>query len=171
MHLRLRAARYFTIPYSVFDILLQMRGAIDPDSGQIVCHFYSLGVAALETSAGAVPVIVVDGCLMASFGKENVEAILSSGSAVEVENFTLRGGKILIGDVEIDSTWGLAAIAYAGETGAPIKLYKLRLEIDGEEAPIAGIYVEASDAGPLLLLIPSTCEYIEVEEPQPPTHM
>ena len=171
MPLKLRASRYFTIPYSVFDVLLQMRGAIDPDSGQIVCHFYSLGVAALETPAGAVPVIVIDGCLMASFGKENIEAILSSGAAVELESFTVREGKIMIGDIEIDSTWGLAAIAYAGEAGAPIRLYKLRLEVDGEEAPIAGIYVEASDSGPLLLLIPSSCEYIEVEEQQPPTHM
>jgi hypothetical protein len=170
---RMRTQKYFTIPYSLFESLLQMRGAIDPDSGQIVCHFYSLGVSVLETQAGPVPVVVVEGCLMVTFGKENVETLLSSGSAVEVGSFNVREGRVYVGDVAIDSTWGLAAIAYAGEIGNRVKLYKLRMAVDDgdEEAPIAGIYVETEEGVPVLLLVPSSCEYVEVEEERPPTHM
>lgn len=167
---RLRAARFFDIPYGVFDILLQMRGAIDPDSGQIVCHFYSLGVAALETSNGAVPVVVAEGCLMLTFGPENVDALLAEASPVEVESLAVRNGKLYIGDLEIDHYWGLAALHYAREAGYTTRLYKLRIDIDGEEAPIAGILVEGTDLGPLLMLVPKSCEYIEEQE-QLTTHM
>ncbi|NOZ89088.1 MAG: hypothetical protein GXO15_04100 [Crenarchaeota archaeon] len=168
--LRLNPNRFFDVPYNVFDIVLQMRGAIDPDSGQIVCHFYSIGVAALETEHGAVPVVVAEGCLMATFGPENVEAVLSAGSAVEVDSLTVRNGRLLVGDVEIDHYWGLAALAYARELAGTTRFYKLRLDVDGEEALIAGIRVDTSDAGPVLLLVPRSCEYIEEQE-QPPTHM
>ena len=169
---KLATQRYFTIPYSVFDSLMQMRGAIDPDSGQIVCQFYSLGVIVLETPNGAVPAIVIDGCLIVTFGRENVETLLSSGSAVEVESFTVKDGRVYVGDVGINTTWGLTAIAYAGELGTTVKLYKLRINIDGDEAPIAGIYVETEDGNPLLMLVPTSCEYVEIEEEErPPTHM
>ncbi len=173
MPLKMRTQKYFTIPYSLFESLLQMRGAIDPDSGQIVCHFYSIGVTTLEVRDGSVPVVVVEGCLMITFGRENVDAVLSSGSAVEIESFTVRDGRIYVGDVAIDTTWGLAAIAYAGELGSHVRLYKLKMSVDdgGEEAPIAGIYVEMEDGTPVLMLVPSSCEYIEVEEERPPTHM
>ncbi|ALL00726.1 hypothetical protein Pyrde_0676 [Pyrodictium delaneyi] len=170
MKLKLDSSKYFSIPYSVFDVLLQMRGAIDPDSGQIVCHFYTLGVAALETGDSAVPVIVLEGCLLATFGKENIEAVLKAGEAVEVNEFRVNRGRIAIGDLEVDHYWGLAAIAYAGETGADVKLYKLRVVVDGEEAPVAAILVDPTDAGPMLMMLPKSCEYIEEQE-QPPTHM
>ncbi len=168
--LRLVVKRYFDIPYGVFDILLQMRGAIDPDSGQIICHFYSLGVVAIDTPKGAVPFAVAEGCLFITFGLQNVKLVLEHGDAVEVENLSIKHGKIMIGDIEIDHYWGLAALAFAREYGHQVKLYKLRLNIDEEEAPIAGILVEETDVGPALLLIPRTCEYVEEQE-QPPTHM
>jgi len=167
---RLRAARFYEIPYSVFDILLQMRGAIDPDSGQIVCHFYSLGVASLETSSGAVPLVIADGCLMMTFGPENVDAVLGDTEPQPVEAISVRNGRLAIGDVEIDHYWGLAALTYAKEAGTRVQFYKLSIDIDGEEAPVAGILVDGTDLGPMLLLIPRSCEYI-VEEEQPPTHM
>jgi hypothetical protein len=167
---RLRSGRFFDIPYSVFDILLQMRGAIDPDTGQIVCHFYGIGVAALDTSQGSVPVVVAEGCLMLTFGPENVDAVLADAEPQEVETLTVRDGRLVIGDLEIDHYWGLAALAYAREAGHRIRLYKLRMTIDEEEAPIAGMLVEGTDLGPLLFLIPRSCEYI-VEEEQLPTHM
>lgn len=167
---RLRPARFFDIPYSVFDILLQMRGAIDPDSGQIVCHFYSIGVASLETSSGAVPLVVAEGCLMLTFGPENVEAVLRDSEPQEADSISIRDGRLAIGDVEIDHYWGLAALAYAREAGTRVRFYKLRLSIDDEEAPLAGMLVEGTDLGPLLLLVPRSCEYI-VEEEQLPTHM
>ena len=170
MRLRLDSSKYFSIPYSVFDVLLQMKGAIDPDSGQIVCHFYTLGVAVLEAEKASVPVIVIEGCLLATFGKENVETVLRMGNAVEVSEFRVSRGRVTVGDLEIDHYWGLAAIAYAGETGADVKLYKLRLAVDGEDAPIAAILVDPTDAGPMLMLLPKSCEYIEEQE-QPPTHM
>lgn len=167
---RLRAARFFEIPYSVFDVLLQMRGAIDPDSGQIVCHFYSLGVAALETSSGAVPLVLAEGCLMLTFGPENVEAVLSESDPEPVDTINVRDGKLIVGDIEIDHYWGLAALAYAREAGTRLRLYKLRISIDDEEAPIAAMLVDGTDLGPLLFLVPRSCEYI-VEEEQPTTHM
>ncbi len=167
---RLRPSRFYDIPYSVFDILLQMRGAIDPDSGQIVCHFYSLGVAALETGNGAVPLVVAEGCLMMTFGPENVDAVLEDAEPEEVDAITVRNGRLVIGDIEIDHYWGLAALTYAKEAGTRIQFYKLRLDIEGENAPIAGILVDGTDLGPLLFLVPRSCEYI-VEEEQPPTHM
>jgi hypothetical protein len=63
------------------------------------------------------------------------------------------------------------AVAYAAETGSPVKAYELTMDVDGREAPIAAILVEETDAGPMLMLIPRSCEYIEEEEQSPPTHM
>ncbi len=168
---RLSLGKYFTIPYSVFEMLMQMRGAIDPDSGQIVCHFLDLGVTVLDTEGGSIPFIVIDGCLFATFGKENIEIILGVEAAVEVDNIRVDRGKILFGDVEIDNYWGPIALAFAAETGAPIKTYKLYIDVDGKEAPIAAILVENTDAGPMLILIPRSCEYIEEGEEKPLTHL
>ena len=168
---RLSLGKYFTIPYSVFEMLMQMRGAIDPDSGQIVCHFLDLGVTVLDAEGGSIPFIVIDGCLFATFGKENVESILSAEAAVEVDNIRVDRGKIMFGDVEIDNYWGPIALAFAAETSAPIKTYKLYIDVDGKEAPIAAILVENTDAGPMLILIPRSCEYVEEGEEKPLTHL
>ena len=167
---RLDTRRFYDIPYSVYDILAQMRGAIDPDTGQIVCHFYSIGVAALETSSGPVPLIVVEGCLMLTYGPDNVEAVLRDASPREVEAITVKKGRLIIGELEIDHYWGLAALAYAREAASTIKLYNLDIAIDEEKAPIAAIRIDDTDLGPVLILIPRSCEYIEETE-QPPTHM
>ena len=167
---RLSLGKYFTIPYSVFEMLMQMRGAIDPDSGQIVCHFLDLGVTVLDIEGGSIPFIVIDGCLFATFGKENIESILGE-AAVEVSSIRVDKGRIVFGDVEIDNYWGPIALAFAAETGAPIKTYKLYIDVDGKEAPIAAILVENTDAGPMLMLIPRSCEYIEEGEERPLTHL
>ncbi len=169
--LRLSLGKYFTIPYSVFEMLMQMRGAIDPDSGQIVCHFLDLGVTILDIEEDSVPFIVIDGCLFTTFGRENVETVLGAEAAVEVNSIHVDKGKIVFGDVEIDNYWGPIALAFAAETGAPIKTYKLYIDIDGKEAPIAAILVENTDAGPMLMLIPRSCEYIEEGEEKPLTHL
>ncbi len=168
---RLSLGKYFTIPYSVFEILMQMRGAIDPDSGQIVCHFLDLGVTTLDIGEGSIPFIVVDGCLFATFGRENVEAILGTDAIIEVNNIRVDKGRIVFGDVEIDNYWGPIALAFAAETGALVRTYKLYVDVDGKEAPIAAILVESTDAGPMLMLIPRSCEYIEEGEEKPLTHL
>ena len=170
MPARIRASRFFDVPYSLYDIVLQMRGAIDPDTGQIVCHFYSLGALVIETPRGGVPAVVVEGCLIVTYGPDNVRDLLEAGEAVEVESITVRQGRLVIGDVEIDHYWGLAALVYAREAGQA-RFYKLRLAVeDGEPAPIAGILAEQTDSGPVLMLVPRTCEYVEEQE-QLPTHM
>jgi len=169
--LRLGLEKYFTIPYTVFEILMQMRGAIDPDSGQIVCHFLDLGVAALDTETESIPFIVIDGCLLATFGKNNVEAILRSENAVEINSIRVDKGKIVFGDIEIDNYWGPVALAFAAETGSPVKMFKLHVEVDDKKAPIAAILVETTDAGPMLILIPRSCEYVEEGEQKPLTHL
>lgn len=169
--MRLDLGKYFTIPYAVFEMLMQMKGAIDPDSGQIVCHFLDLGVAVLDTEAGSIPFIVVDGCLFATFGKNNVEAVLRNENVVEVSNIRVDKGKIVFGDIEIDNYWGPIALAFAAETGSPIKMFKIYIEVDDKNAPIAAILVEATDAGPMLMLIPRSCEYVEEGEQRPLTHL
>jgi hypothetical protein len=105
-----------------------------------------------------------------SGGYYTLGRIIANGDAVEVNEFRVSRGRVAIGDLEIDHYWGLAAIAYAGETGADVKLYKLRLTVNDEDAPIAAILVDPTDAGPMLVLLPKSCEYIEEQE-QPPTHM
>ncbi|RUM46889.1 MAG: hypothetical protein DSY37_04195 [Hyperthermus sp.] len=169
--LRLDTKKYFEIPYNMFDVVLQMRGAIDPDSGQIICHFYSLGATVIETEEGRnVPVIVAEGCLMATFGPENVKTILEEGEAREISSIRVTRGRLILDDMEIDHYWGITALIYAREMGSPVRFYKLRLSIDDEDTNIAGILVEETDSGPLLLLIPRSCEYIEERE-ELPTHM
>ncbi|BEP18223.1 hypothetical protein PYJP_15750 [Pyrofollis japonicus] len=168
---RLSLTKYFTIPYTVFEALMQMRGAIDPDSGQIVCHFLDLGVTALDLDGSSIPLIVIDGCLFATFGRENVETIVERGGAVEISSLNVNKGRILFGDVEIDNYWGPIALAFAAETASPVKMFKIYLDVDGKEAPIAAILVENTEAGPMLMLIPRSCEYVEESEQRGLTHM
>ncbi|MET1128324.1 MAG: hypothetical protein ABWW70_03300 [Thermoproteota archaeon] len=165
MGIRLSTSRYYEIPYSVFDVLLQMRGAVDPDSGQIVCHFHSIGVAALETPEGAVPAIVVDGCLIAVAGAQNVEAVLRSGDAVEVDSIRISKGRLMVGDVPMDSYWGLAALTYSREMGHGLRLYKLVVYFDEEPETVAAVEMLTLDeTGPFLFLVPQDCTPLEEGE-------
>ncbi len=166
MAIRVSGRRYFDITHHMMETLAMQHGAIDPDSGHIVCHHYRLGVAVAETPRGPVPVLVVEDCVMVTAGRDNVEALLA-GDSVEAGTLSMRSGRVEVGGLPVDSYWMILALSYAKDMEGSIKLYKVDVERDGRRVRAAALLVE-TESTQVLIVVPQRCEG---ERQQPRTHM
>ncbi len=165
MPLKLQRSRYFEVTQHMMEVLAYQHGAIDPDSGHIVCHQYRLGVTMGYTRKGPVPFLVVENCLLITAGKENVEAVLED--SVEANPITVRSGKVEVGGIQVDSYWLFAALSYAKDLEGEIYMYKLDLERDDGKVKAVAVAVRREENA-VLVIVPSKCE---PEKTQPKTHM
>lgn len=160
--------KIFEISHSMLETLALQHGAIDPDSGHIVCHHYRLGVALATVGNKAVPLFTIEGCIFITAGRDNVEELLHSTSVVEVDTISLRGGGIEVGDVKLDGYWALLALSFARENGDKLRLFKLEIELDGRREKAVGFLIESKEAQPVMLIVPRSCRE---EKQQVRTHM
>ena len=158
--------RYFDVTQHMMEVLAFQHGAIDPDSGHIVCHHYRLGVVLAETGKGPVPLLVIENCLYVTAGRENVDAILDDGS-VEAGQLTIRSGRVEVGGLQVDGYWLFTALSYAKDLEADIAVYKVELEREGDRVKAVAVVARKGDTA-VLLLVPARCE---PEKTQPKTHM
>ena len=164
--IRLASRRYFEVTQHMMETLAFQHGAIDPDSGHIVCHQYRVGVAVAETPRGPVPLLVIENCVLLTAGRENVEALLE-GNSVEVDGLSLKSGRVEVGGMQVDGYWMIAALSYAKDLEGSMKLYKVEVERDGKPVKAVAVVVETRETA-VALLVPQSCE---AERAAPKTHM
>ncbi len=158
----------FEVSETLLEVLGFLHGAIDPDSGHIVCHHYRLGVFVAMAGGRPVPLFGIEGCLFVTMGDENTSAIVSGDDAVSVDSLSITGGSIAVGDVKIESYWALLALSFVREMSGSIHMYKLNLLLDGRSVKAAGILVKPKESQPVLVIVPSQCFY---ERREVATHM
>ena len=168
MELTIKRERSFEVTETILEVLGFLHGAIDPDSGHIVCHHYRFGVAAIDVGGKPVPLFSIEGCIFLTAGEENTRLILENSGAVKVEELRISGGNIAVGDVSVESYWALLALSFVRELGGKIYTYKIPVNLDGRAVKAAGILVRPKDSYPVLIILPSKCAY---ERKEVATHM
>ncbi len=164
--IRLVPRRYFEVTQHMMETLAFQHGAIDPDSGHIVCHQYRIGVTLAETPKGPVPMLVIENCVYVTAGRENVEAVLS-GNSVEAGQLNIRSGRLEVGGLPVESYWMITALSYAKDLEGSMRLYKVEVDDDGRRFKAIAVVVETRETA-VLLLVPQRCE---AERAAPKTHM
>jgi len=168
MPLIIERSRGFEVTETLLETLGLLHGAIDPDSGHIICHHYRFGVFYAKQSGNTIPLFSIEGCLFITIGEKNVEAIVKSNDAVEAGTLSITEGSISIGDVKLESYWALLALNFIRETGGRFYLYKVDLVLDGKPVKAAALLAKPEESAPIMIILPSKCI---VEKKEVSTHM
>ncbi len=113
------------IPGYVLEPLAYMHGAVDPDSGHLSCHYYSLGIASIAIGDTIYPALVIGGCMYLVPGRIKD---LDSDPEVHVESVERESARI--GGVAIESFMLSLLYNLAREGQASIRFYKIELSDD-----------------------------------------
>jgi len=165
MPMKIDRKKAFEISESMLEILGFLHGAIDPDSGHIVCHHYRLGVLYAKHENNIIPLFGVENCLFVTAGEENISAIISSDDAVKIETLSVSGGRLTIGDIDVENYWIFLALSFVREIGGKLSFYKLGLILeDKKEVKAVALLAEPKDSTPVMLIVPSKCVSQEKKE-------
>ena len=65
-------------PHTIIEELADLHGAIDPETGHMICHYYPFAPIIIDTEEGVVPGLHIGDCLTLVPGKDNVDKIIAS---------------------------------------------------------------------------------------------
>jgi len=65
-------------PHSVFEDLADLHGAVDPDTGHLVCHYFPIAPVIVEAGSSEVPGLQIGECLTLVLGREYTGKILEA---------------------------------------------------------------------------------------------
>jgi len=122
--IKLRTKPVYT-PHTLFEEIADLHGAVDPDTGHLICHYYPLAPVIVEVDGEAVPGLQVGECLTLVPGQDNVEKIVSAtvrAEGIAPEGYDTRAIGLALAPLRVQ--------AYQVDVRAPR---------DGEE-PLAIIY-------------------------------
>lgn len=143
------------IPDSIWESIIRLHGAIDPDTGHLSCHHNPLGLGQIEVSGVNLPVLVVSDCLVLVLGEENVKVLLKVARPAAVEE--LGPESTSIGSASA-STYHLALVlSLLREFKAQVKIYTVRASREGFEEEVVLLHVREAENmawGALILKCP-----------------
>ncbi len=117
------------IPGFVLESLAYMHGAVDPDTGHLACHYYSLGVASIVVGDTTYPALVIGGCMYLISGRVNgLDKAKSEAHMIAVER-----DNVSIGDATIEAYMLSSLYNLAREGQATIRMYSIEV-VEGNRA-------------------------------------
>jgi hypothetical protein len=148
------------IPHHILDAIIDLHAAIDPETGHLSCHHYTIGLAVASIGDRVVPMMVVGDCMYVAFGSSSrVIAEMATGSA-EVRG--IEEGMAVVGDSMVDSSLLSTAISLAREVRSRISFHNIRVIIGGREEQLALVSVEGKSDEERLAILIGKCR----EEPE-----
>jgi len=77
MSIRLKREPVYA-PHSVLEDLADLHGAVDPDTGHLVCHYFPLAPVIIDAGGNDVPGLQIGECLTLVLGREYTSKILEA---------------------------------------------------------------------------------------------
>jgi len=117
------------VPDTLLDSVAYIHGAIDPDSGHMVCHHYPLGVALLEVDGESVPALSIGECIYLAPHPWSSK-IASSGVKADImevgEEYTIVGG------VRVETQSISLILSTLREDRMSISFYIIKVDLRGK---------------------------------------
>ncbi|MCE4604448.1 MAG: hypothetical protein F7B20_05740 [Aeropyrum sp.] len=126
--LRIKSQPVF-LPDTVWESLIRIHGAVDPETGHLTCHHYPLGLAEASIGNKPVPLLALGECVFVALGSEAVSSIKALGKPGVLEGFE--------GDAAVISGVRTPAQPIAHLLSA-LRDYKLKVEILVVSSEIGG---------------------------------
>ncbi|AEM39324.1 hypothetical protein Pyrfu_1466 [Pyrolobus fumarii 1A] len=161
---QVRLVRGFEITPAHLESLAMYHAAIDPDSGHLVCHGYSLQVVTLVVDGNPVPALLIDESLIYTSGSRNVE-LLVKASSKKVEHVTIDGNAIVADGIRLSNPWIFHAISMARDFKSAPTLYIITLKVDEDRESNALMLVYTKPEHHAFIAL----EYGRPREDKPPT--
>ncbi len=148
------------IPHHILDSIIDLHAAIDPDTGHLSCHHYTLGLAVAKVGESVVPLMVVGDCMYVAFGSSSKIIAGTAAGSANVEG--IEEGMAIVGGSTIDASLLSTAISLAREVRSRISFHSINIEIDGREERYALISVEGKTEEESMAILIGKCR----EEPE-----
>lgn len=150
--LKISNDKSFKVPYAIEELFSDMHGAIDPDSGHIVCFKKETKIKILEDENGnIIPLVSYDDCIALTMGTQNVVNLISCSKARAVDKIEITVGHVNVKTRDLEVSLKLEQIANSirllKSTGYNrVRLYIGRIAIDNKEHEVP-IIIGISDRG------------------------
>ena len=167
--LKINKDKSFKIPYVIEELFSDLHGAIDPDSGHIVCYKKETMVEVLEDDHGnSIPIITYDNRIALTMGSQNIINLLSLTKAKAVHKIEITVKHVGIESEDIrtslkieDIVNGIRLLKSAGYNQIKIYIGKITVNNEEHEIPILlGIGGEKENIALIILPHPHVEEEI-----------
>ncbi len=118
------------LPHSVMEDLVDLHGAVDPDTGHLICHYYAIAPVIVEIAGRKFPGLNVGECMTIVQGQDAVAAAEEEGERVELSEIDAKGG---VNGISVDAASLALALSHVRNAGGKLRLLAPR---SGEDAVI-----------------------------------
>ncbi len=149
-YIRINLREKGKIPTTLVEDLLSLHPAIDVDSGHIACHYTTFSLLVAETRRGAVPMIVIDDCILLTAGEANIVKLVEQTRPGLEEVIIKPRGVIKVGSIEISNPDVVELLL--SNTNLNVKFYEVEIEEIGRGV-VAIARSEKEKENPIALII------------------
>ncbi|BAN90284.1 hypothetical protein [Aeropyrum camini] len=126
------------LPDPVWEAVVRLHGAVDPETGHLICHHYPIALQLVETSEGAVPAVMVGDCILVVVGSTYVSRLLTEARESRLEE--LGADQARVGGVRVPAEAIAHVLSSLRDWRAQARFYTITLE-RGEHSEDAVIAV------------------------------
>ena len=141
-------------------------GAIDSESGHIVCHGYAIRPAIIETDTDTIPALVIDDCV-AYISDDDVDKLVRLAEEHPEIRISNRGVESRSGVIR--TPWLLYVLGFSKDARSLPSMHPLRVTVNGDEKP--GILVVFEVSGSKQGFLVFECGEEQREASRPVTHV
>ncbi len=150
---------------ALLETIAGFHGAVDSETGHLICHGYTLRPAVLEVGNEPLPVLIIDECVAYTAGAD-VEKLV--GIAEKVEEVRFERDVVEAGGVRVASPWVATVIGLARDAqGLPV-IYKLEVSTEKGVRPALLLVYETGEAKQAFMVM--DCR-VEQRRGAPVTHV
>ncbi len=137
------------LPHYIVENVLGFHGAIDPDTGHLVCHYYRMAPVTVEVRGTPYPALLVDECIYVVSDPEAVQALIEESTPYNLSKITHEGEA---GEVMVEQSLLGMALSVLKEPGMSMEVRRL----DGADGSLLVVYRDK--AGSVTAVIVGKCE-------------
>ena len=119
------------IPDSILESIAMLHGAVDPDTGHLVCHHYPLGLAIIEASGRSMPALSIGECIYL-VPPPHIDPLVRDANSSSLE--VLGEDTTSIGGAVVDTPAIALVLSVLREEKGSIKFYITNVEVGGRES-------------------------------------
>jgi len=111
------------LSHAVMEELVDLHGAVDPDTGHLTCHYYALAPVIVEIGGEQFPGLNVGDCMTLVPGEAAVAKAEEEGEPISLAELDPSGG---VGGVKVDPGSLAHALAFIKRTDSTMKILASR---------------------------------------------
>ncbi|BAA80275.2 hypothetical protein APE_1284.1 [Aeropyrum pernix K1] len=133
------------LPDPVWESVIRLHGAVDPETGHLTCHHYPIALQLVETGGGPVPALQVGECILIVAGATYISRLLAEAKDSRLEE--IGADYALVSGVRVSTEVLAHVLSSLRDWKSQVKFYTLTLEIDGRARGAAVAVFQDQEGG------------------------